>query len=54
MLLNAAKCCKNASKFFPDVIYLTFKREVIKVVILKLLYINYHVLKPLSYAIMSS
>ena len=44
----------KAVDLYIDVIYLTFKGEVIKAVILKLLYINYHVPKLLSYAVISS
>ena len=44
----------EAVDLYIDVIYLTFKEEVIKAVILKLLYINYYIPKLLGCAIMSS
>ena len=44
----------EAVDLYIDIIYLTFKGEAIKAVILKLLYINYHVPKPLGCAVMSS
>ena len=43
----------EAVDLYIDVVYLTFKGEAIEAVILKLLYINYHMLKPLGCAIMS-
>jgi hypothetical protein len=44
----------EAVDLYIDIIYLTFKGEAIEAVILKLLYINYHMPKPLSYAVVSS
>ena len=44
----------EAVDLYIDVVYLTFKGEAIEAVILKLLYINYYVPKPLSYAVVSS
>jgi hypothetical protein len=44
----------EAVDLYIDIVYLTFKREAIKAVILKLLYINYHMPKPLGYTVMSS
>ena len=43
----------EAVDLYIDVIYLTFKGEAIKAVILKLLYINYYVPKPLGCVVMS-
>jgi hypothetical protein len=44
----------EAVDLYIDVVYLTFKEEAIEAVILKLLYINYHMPKPLGYAVISS
>ena len=44
----------EAVDLYIDVVYLTFKGEAMEAVILKLLYINYYMPKPLGYAVISS